>query len=133
MALSQTTEDAVLAWLLGTPFPEPPKEVWLALHSEPQPTAANEIVGWAGGDRLLVSAADFQAPENAPGGGRQRINSRALLLGSHATRQAVKSFGLWTAARGGQLLIGGEVGPDAAVGAGDPPIFLTGDLSLRVV
>lgn len=123
----------MLAWLLGTAFPAAPAELWLALHHDDQPSAANEITGWAGGDRLRVSAADFSAPVDGSGGGRERRNSRALMLGARSSAQAVKSFGLWTAASGGTLLLSGDVGPDVTVAAGDPAVFLTGDLVLRVV
>ena len=133
VALSQTTEDAVLSWLLGTAFPAPPAQLWLALHSDENPAAGNEIKGWAGGDRLRVSAADFGAAVNATGGGRQRSNNRALLLGAGSSAQLVKAFGLWDAATGGALLLSGDVGPDVTVAAGDPPVFLTGDLVLRAV
>jgi len=133
MALSQVTEDAVLDWLLGVPFPAPPTEVWLALHSEDAPTLGNEIKGWAGGDRIRISAADFAAVANAAGGGRERLNAKALLLGIHSANQTVKAFGLWNASTGGALLLAGDVGPDVTVRAGDPPVFLTGDLSLRVI
>jgi len=132
MALSQLTEDAVLAWLLGTAFPAPPAQVWLALHSGPQPALGNEIKGWAGGDRIRVAASDFSAAANATGGGRERLNSKALLLGVHTSPQTVQSFGLWDAASGGNLLLAGDVNPDVTVTAGDPPVFLTGDLALRV-
>jgi len=132
MALSQLTEDSVLAWLLGTSFPAPPAQVWLALHSGAQPALGNEIKGWAGGDRIRVNSSDFAAAANAAAGGRERLNSKALLLGVHSSPQTVESFGLWDAATGGNLLIGGDVSPDATVKAGDPPVFLTGDLALRV-
>jgi hypothetical protein len=132
MALSQVTEDAVLAWLLGTAFPAPPAQLWLALHSGAQPALGNEIKGWAGGDRIRVAAADFAAPQAAAAGGRERLNSKALLLGAHSSPQTVVSFGLWDAATGGQLLMAGDVSPDVTVKAGDPAVFLTGDLALRV-
>jgi hypothetical protein len=133
MALSQVTEDAVLNWLLGAPFPVPPAEVWLALHSDEAPALANEIKGWAGGDRIRVSSTDFTAAANAAAGGRERLNAKALLLGVHSATQVVKSFGLWDASTGGALLLAGDVGPDVTVQAGDPPVFLTGDLALRVI
>jgi hypothetical protein len=133
MALSQVTEDAVLDWLLGVPFPAPPREVWLALHSDQTPSLSNEIKGWAGGDRIRVSSTDFAAVANAAAGGRERLNAKALLLGIHGAAQTVKSFGLWDASTGGALLLAGDVGPDVTVRAGDPPVFLTGDLSLRVI
>jgi hypothetical protein len=132
MALSQLTSEAVLAWLLGTPFPEPPADAWLALHSDPEPDLGNEIKGWAGGDRIRVTAADFAAAQAADASGRERLNSRALLLGIHISPQTVQSFGLWDAATDGNLLLGGDVNPVVTVNAGDPPVFLTGDLALRV-
>ena len=131
MALSQDTEDALLAWLLGAPFPAPSAQTWLALHDGDQPAAVNEIKGWAGGDRLLISADDFSAPTAAPGGGRQRVNTRALLLGVHSAAQTVRSFALWNAPVGGSFLVGGAVSPALTVQVGDPPVFLTGCLALR--
>jgi hypothetical protein len=133
MSLSQVTEDAILNWLLGTPFPPPPREVWLALHSGDQPTLGNEIRGWAGGDRILLNRADFSLPTDVGTIGRERLNAKALMLGVHATAQTVKSFGLWDASTGGTLMLAGGVDPDVVVAAGDPPVFLTGDLSLRAV
>jgi hypothetical protein len=132
MALSQLTSEALLAWLLGTPFPEPPADAWLALHSGAQPDLGNEIKGWAGGDRIRVTAADFAAAHQGEMGCRERVNSRALLLGVHSSSQTVQSFGLWDAAIDGNLLLGGDVDPGVTVNAGDPPVFLTGDLALRV-
>ena len=133
MALSQITEDAVLNWLLGTPFPAPPAEVWLALHSGDQPTLANEIRGWAGGDRLLLHKSDFAAPTTLGTIGRERVNAKALMLGIHSTAQTVKSFGLWDGAVNGTLLLAGAVDPDVVIAAGDPPVFLSGYLSLRAI
>lgn len=132
MALPTTTQEALLLWLLGEPFPAPPQELWLALHHGPQPTLVNEIHGWAGGDRLRVSRADFHAPA-AGGGGSELRNSRALMLGMTNTAQAVESFGLWSAAVDGTLLLPGAVPPGTVIAAGDPPVFLTGDLALQVV
>jgi hypothetical protein len=100
MALAQVTEDAMLDWLLGTAFPAPPTEVWLALHRDAAPVAGNQINGWAGGDRVRLQPSDFTPASNASGGGRERVNARAVLLGVHATTQTVKSFGLWDAATG---------------------------------
>lgn len=133
MALAQATEDAVLNWLLGTAFPAPPAQLWLALHSDDAPASGNEIKGWAGGDRVRIAAADFGPIGHAPGGGRERVNARAILLGVHAATQTVKSFGLWDAPTGGNLLLSGDVTPDCTVAAGDPPCFFSGDLSLRSV
>jgi hypothetical protein len=133
MALAAATEDAMLSWVLGSPFPAPPGQVWLALHSDAVPSLSNEITGWAGGDRVRVTAADFTAPANATGGGRERVNNKAMLLGIHRVTQTVKSFGLWDAATGGQLLLSGDVLPDVVVNAGDPPCFFSGDLSLRSI
>lgn len=137
MALAQQTEDAILNWILGSPFPEPPKEIYLALHSGEQPALANEIKGWAGGDRLRVASADFRAADNTaagPGSGRERRNSRALMLGVHRQEQTVQSFGLWDAAVDGQLLIGGRLAAGAMViAAGNPPLFLIDDLALQVL
>ena len=131
MALAQALEDALLNWVLGTPFPPPPSGLWLALHSGAVPTAGNEILTWAGGSRLQVSGPDFAAATTAPTGGRRRLNARALMLGASPTTQAVSSFALWDAATGGNILLTGDVVPDATVSAGDPPVFLTGDLALE--
>jgi len=133
MALSQTLEDALLAWVLGTAFPAPPTALWLSLHSGAVPTGANQITGWSGGDRVQVRASDFAAATTATGGGRQRLNSRALMLGAHSSSQSVVSFALWDAATGGNLLLSGDVAPDVTVNAGDPPVFLSGDLALSAV
>lgn len=130
MALSEALEDALLGWVLGTPFPAPPTELWLSLHSAAVPAAGNQINGWTGGNRLRLAAADFAAATAAPGGGRQRLNARALMLGVAAADQPVASFAIWTAATGGQLLLSGDVTPDVTVKAGDPPVFLVGDLAL---
>jgi hypothetical protein len=133
MALSQATEDAILEWMLGKPFPAPPSQLWLSLHSDANPSSANEIQGWAGGDRLRLNASDFSGTANAPGGGRERLNVKALLLGINGFTQQVKSFGLWDAAAGGSLLLSGDISPDVQVTAGDPPCFFSGDLSLRAI
>lgn len=131
MALSQALEDALLNWVLGASFPAPPAGVWLALHSGAVPSAENEITAWAGGSRLRLSPGDFAAASNAATGGRERLNSRALLLGQSSSSQNVASFALWDAATGGQILLTGDVVPDVIVNAGDPPIFLSGDLALQ--
>ena len=124
----------MLAWVLGTPFPAPPAQVWLALHSGAVPALGNELKGWAGGDRLKVSAADFTAPASAGASGRERRNSRALLLGAASGDQSAMSFGLWDSASGGNLILAGVIANGTAViKAGDPPVFLTGDLSLTVL
>lgn len=123
----------MLSWVLGTPFPAPPSQAWLALHRDAEPSTANEITGWAGGDRVRVTAADFTAPANAIGGGRERLNNKAILLGLHSLTQTVRSFALWDSAAGGQLLLSGDVSPDVVVAAGDPPCFFSGDLSLRSI
>lgn len=133
MALSQSLEDALLDWVLGTAFPAPPAALYLSLHNGAVPTSANQITGWAGGDRLQVKASDFAAATTAATGGRQRLNSRALLLGAHSSSQSVVSFALWDAASGGNLLISGDVAPDVTVKAGDPPVFLGGDLALSAI
>lgn len=131
MALSQALEDAVLNWVLGAAFPAPPSAVWLSLHSGAVPTSSNEISAWAGGSRLRVFASDFAAATTAPTGGRRRLNARALLLGAPASSQPVASFAIWDAATGGNMLLTGDVVPDVTVNAGDPPVFLTGDLALE--
>ena len=131
MALSQALEDAVLNWVLGEAFPAPPSAIWLSLHSGAVPTAGNEISAWAGGSRLRMFPSDFAAASTAPTGGRRRLNARALLLGAPASSQQVASFAVWDAATGGNILLTGDVVPDATVNAGDPPVFLTGDLSLE--
>lgn len=131
MALSQTLEDALLGWVLGTPFPAPPSAIWLSLHSGEVPSAGNEIVTWNGGSRLRLTGPDFAAATTAPTGGRQRLNARAFMLGASPSSQQVKSFALWDAASGGTILLTGDVVPDVTVNAGDPPVFLTGDLALQ--
>lgn len=132
MALAETLEDALLNWVFGTAFPPPPSQLWLSLHSDEEPSAGNEIVTWSGGSRLRVSGPDFAAATAAPTGGRRRLNARALMLGSSPSSQAPRSFALWDAATGGTILITGDVAPDATVNAGDPPVFLTGDLAIEV-
>lgn len=131
MALSQLAQDGLLGWLLGSPFPDPPVQTWLALHASGSPTADNEIKGWAGGDRLQVTEADFAAPTTAEGGGRKRVNSRAILLGVHDNVQTIESFALWDAPVGGSIVLTGAIDPSVTVQPGDPPIFLSGCLSLR--
>jgi len=123
----------MLDWLLGKPFPAPPAELWLALHTDALPTVSNQVIGWAGGDRVRLTTSDFTPPSDAPGGGRERVNVRAVLLGVHTMTQTVKSFGLWNAAVEGELLLRGDIAPDVVVAAGDPPCFFSGALSLRSI
>lgn len=133
MALSQTTEDAILAWLLGTAFPAPPRETWLSLHSSESVDGTTEIRGWSGGDRIRLTAADFGAVSSTSDGGRARVNLRALAFGAHANDQTVRAFGLWDDPAGGNLLLVGGVVPDVTIRAGDPPIFLTNDFTLKAL
>ena len=133
MALAQTTEDAILAWLLGTTFPAPPAETWLSLHSDESVGLATQISSWSGGDRVRLTNADFGAVSSTGDGGRARVNIRALAFGSHTSDQTVRAFGLWDAASGGNLLLVGGIVPDVTIRAGDPPIFLTGDFELKAL
>lgn len=133
MALSQTTEDAILAWLLGSPFPAPPRETWLSLHSSETVDGTTEIKGWTGGNRIKLSNADFAAVATTSDGGRARVNIRALAFGAHANDQTVRAFGLWDDPAGGSLLLVGGVVPDVTIRAGDPPIFLTSDFTLKAL
>jgi hypothetical protein len=133
MTLAQATQDALLDWLLGTAFPTPPEQLYLAVHSGPSPSLDNEISGWAGGDRLRVTASDFAPAADAAGDGRQRSNSRALLLGIHTLPQTIASFGLWDAATGGNLILNGVIDPVVELEAGNPPVFLVGALALQAV
>lgn len=130
MAVSEALQDALLAWVLGNPFPAPPTALWLSLHNAPVPTLGNQINGWAGGDRLQLTATDFAAASAAPEGGRQILNARALMLGPQMVPQTIASFAIWDAATGGNLVLSGDVVPDATVNPGDPPVFLSGDLAL---
>ncbi|MCE2836703.1 MAG: hypothetical protein LW834_07045 [Cyanobium sp. 49614_E6] len=131
MALSQTNQDAVLSWLFGTAFPAPPAQLWLALHGDETPTAGSEIKGWSGGNRIRVVTTDFGTITTASGG-RQRVNTRAFIFGVHTIEQAVKSFALWDATSAGNIQLIGDVNPNGVIRISDPPVFLAGDLSLRV-
>lgn len=131
MPLAQTYQDAVLSWLFGTAFPAPPAQLWLALHSDEAPAAGNEIKGWAGGNRIRVATTDFSVAVGVAGG-RQRSNNKAMMLGVHTAEQTVKAFGLWTDGTAGTLVLTGDVNPNGVIRAGDPPVFLVGDLILRV-
>lgn len=133
MSLSQQTEDAILAWLLGTPFPQPPRETWLSLHNSEQVDTTTEIKGWSGGNRVHLTNADFGAVSSTSDGGRARINIRALAFGAHASDQVVRAFGLWDDPAGGNLLLVGGIVPDVTIRAGDPPIFLTNDFTLKAL
>jgi hypothetical protein len=133
MPLSQTTETALLNWILGAAFPSAPTQTWLSLHNSQTVDNTTQINGWAGGNRIQIGNSDFSVASNATGGGMQRINGHALAFGVNATAQTVMAFGLWDAPVGGNLLISGDVAPDVVVNAGDPPIFMTADLILKAV
>lgn len=133
MALSHSTEDAILAWLLGTPFPAPPRETWLSLHASETVDSSTEIKGWSGGTRIQLTNADFGVVTGTSDGGRVRINIRALAFGAHASDQTVRAFGLWDDPAGGNLLLVGGIVPDVTIRAGDPPIFLTNDFALKAL
>lgn len=128
MPLSAEHDEALLRWLLGTPFPAPPAALWMSLHRQPVPAAANEVKGWGGGDRIPVGPADFAAIQNATDTGKLMRNQRALLFGIHGTNQRLESFALWDASASGNLVAWGVLVTPLDLAAGDPPVFMTGQL-----
>jgi len=133
--LGSAPASAALLWLLGEPFLAPPAGCFLALHFEEIPAAENQINGWAGGDRVLLRRDDFGNAdpnyEYTDGGitPARIANTRAIQFGVHANDQAPLSFALWDAATGGSIIFSGGL-EDEVLKAGNPPIFLVGELVL---
>lgn len=134
MALGQTIQDGFLNWLRGTPFPAPPSVVYVSLHSGVPPSLANEVSNLFGG-RVLLAPADLAAPvwmNGVVNTVREIVNTKGVVYGLASTGVTLAGFALWDAASNGNLLISGSVTPSAAVSAGDPAVFLVGDLKVRI-
>ena len=133
--LGSVPASAALLWLLGEPFLAPPAGCFLALHFEEIPTAENQINGWAGGDRVLLRRDDFGNVdlncEYTTGGmaPAKIANTRAIQFGVHVNSQTPLSFALWDAATGGSIIFSGGL-EEEVLEAGNPPIFLVGELVL---
>lgn len=134
MALGQTIQDGVLNWLKGQAFPSPPAALYLGFHSDGLAAIEAEVSANLGG-RITVTGADFGNTRwlnNIDGGTRELVNSRAFVTGLADAQVQVLSFALWSAVDGGFRYLRGTVNPVATVLAGDPAVFLQGDLSLRI-
>lgn len=134
MALDLTLQNGVLNWLRGNTFPAPPANLYLSLHSDTVAGSNAEVSADLGG-RIAIDQQFLSSPTFLDGqtsGTRQIVNSQAFLSGLAGTTVQVKSFAIWDAASGGNRLIYGTVNPEVTVQAGDPAIFLQGDLSLRI-
>lgn len=134
MALGQTIQDGVLNWLKGQAFPSPPATLHLGFHSNADATVEAEVSANLGG-RIAISGDFFGSPRwlnGIDGGTRELVNSRAFVTALADAQVEVLSFALWSAAEGGFRYLRGTVSPAVTVAAGDPAVFLQGDLSLRI-
>ncbi len=134
MALGQVIQDGVLNWLKGQAFPSPPSVLHLGFHSDALAAIEAEVSANLGG-RIAITGVDFGNTRwlnNIDGGTRELVNSRAFVTGLADAQVQVLSFGLWSAASSGFRYLRGTVDPGVTVLAGDPAVFLQGDLSLRI-
>jgi len=108
-----------LAWLRGEPFPPPPTQLWLALHSLAEDEhgtdeATGELYPDAG--RLLLPA-DCWSPVKGPTcafTGRYAahlVNERELTLpvSRNSAPMEIRGLGFWDSARGGRLILRGQL------------------------
>lgn len=131
MPLSAAVADDLLNWLKGTAFPSPPAMLAMSLHTHAVPLANNEVSTQLGG-RVAIPASSFSSPGNSVGvQGREIRNVHAIAFGNALTDLSIKSFAIWDAASGGNMLFSGDVIPDVLLKAGDPAVFSTGDLIIR--
>lgn len=134
MALGQLIQDGLLNWLKGDPFPLAPSAVYVSLHSGNPATGVNEVSGTLGG-RVELAAVNFSSNawmDSVVGGIREMVNTTGVVFDLAATGVTVEGFALWDAPTGGNLLISGSVTPPSTVTAGDPVVFLVGDLKVRI-
>lgn len=127
-------QDANLQWFRGTAFPPPPGTIFLSIHSAAEPSLANEVSYLAGG-RIQVLSSWFSAPRwlnDVVDGTREIVNNRAFIFDLATGTADVRSFALSEAEVGGTMFVTGDVIPDVTVTEGDPVVFLTGALSIRV-
>lgn len=134
MALGQLIQDGLLNWLKGGLFPSPPTGVYVSLHSGTPATGVNEVSGTFGG-RVALTSGDFTSNawmDGVVGGIREMLNSTGVVSELASTGVTVAGFALWDAPTGGNLLISGAVTPPSTVVAGNPVVFLVGDLKVRI-
>lgn len=135
MALDLYLQDANLQWLRGIPFPPPPAQLWMSLHSDVDATAGADVSSVLGG-RAKVNQEFLSEPlflDGESSGTRQIVNLKAALSQLAAADVAINSFALWNAQIGGIRLLIGTVTPTAEVRAGDPAVLLQGALSIRMI
>lgn len=134
MAFKQYVQDATLGWLTGTNFPPPPSALYLSLHSSTLAGPSDEVSDVVGG-RVLVRQTDFSSPrwlDGVDGGTREIVNARAIVFDLATVQVEAVTFAIWDSITGGTQLLTGDVIPDTVIAEGDPAVFLSGSLSIRV-
>ena len=134
MAFLQYVQDALLEWLRGDTFPPPPGGLYLSLHSTTVCDGGDEVSSVVGG-RIAIATADLSTPrwlDGVDGGTREIVNARALVFEIATSLIEARTCAIWDAPIGGVQLIKGDVIPDTTIAEGDPAVFLSGSLSLRV-
>ncbi len=132
--LSLYTQDATLNWFKGQPFPPPPAELWMSLHSDVEATDSADVSAALGG-RIRVPQDFLSEPiylDGETSGTRQIVNTRSALSDLATADAFIASFALWDSPSGGIRLISGTVTPATQVLNGDPAILLQGELSIRM-
>lgn len=135
MAFLQYIQDATLDWLRGSAFPPPPSALYLSLHSSTLASPGDEVSSAVGG-RVLVNQSDFSTTRwlnGVDGGTREIVNNRAIVFDIASSQIEAVTFAIWDAPVSGVQLLKGDVIPDTTIAEGDPAVFLSGSLSLRVV
>lgn len=132
MPLLAPVADPILLWLMGQAMPAPPAALYMSLHAQADPAVANEVTAQVGG-RVRLLPAMFSTPRDSVGvPGREIANTQAVVFSNATTDLTIRSFAIWTLQTGGNMLLTGDVIPDVLLRQGDPAIFSTGDMILRI-
>lgn len=135
MIVSQSLQDALLAWALGIKaMPPSPAGLFLSLHNSEACDGSDEIHSWEGGSRLALQAADLEPVPADEGAGWR--NARALLFGRALSPERVHGFAIWdsaAASEAGNLLFRGLLDEPCDLAPGNPPLFFAGSLALSLI
>lgn len=119
-------ENGVLNALRGVTFSAPAK-CWLALYlNDPgESGTAGTEAGYSGYQRMEI---DFSAPADANGGtGIQNLTDITFPTPA-AAAGTITHIGVLDSITGGNMLARGELVEPLVIGAGEPPVFLAGDV-----
>lgn len=133
--LNEGVADALLLWLIGrSDFPARPGPlVYLSVHGEAMPTAANQLNGWQNGDRRQIGGQAWGSPSPTQDGrGRRIVNIAGIPFGSHLQERTIVSWALWNAPAGGSILVAGQLAPALTLPGGFGLGFPAGSIEINL-